>query len=270
MPQIYEGIGGSSRPRIRAKWIPKPKKPPKAIDINVPGYTPDWKSLIEGDPSFQQQKLRLAGLSAQDKATRNAALIQKLIAFGSLPDLSSLDLGDFGIDEATRAAIEANQNPNTSEVARLRRQNETNVQALQDMLAARGMLRSGSLGVGLGQEQERYTGAQTNARSALLDALRGLQTEFAAAERARDEQLYGPEGYAEKTKDTLMESGLYEEKPGTTVKAKKDPLTGLYKDGNGNYYDKNGKPVLDPNKTKGPVFVGRKRRAKRASSGWGA
>ena len=234
------------------RWRPKPppRKPrmPGNISVQTPGYTPDWGSLIANDPNYMQYKGALAGKSAADKAKRNAALIAKLVSFGSLPDLTGVDLGDFGIDDATRAAIAANRNPNTSETARMQRENETNVQALQDMLASRGMLRSGSLGVGLGQEQERYTGAQTTARARLLEILQGLQGEFADAEAQRVADLAG---FGEKTKDDLIGSGLYKPREGTSVKAQRDPVTGLYRDADGNYYDRDGNPVRDPTRIPG-------------------
>ena len=231
----------------------RPRRPPRPrhpgnINVNVPGYTPDWHQILESDPNYMQFRGRQAGISAAQKAARNSKIVRDLIAFGSLPDLTGVDLGDFGIDEATRAQILANTNPNTSTTARLQREHESGVQALQDMLAARGMLRSGSLGVGLGQEQERYTGAQTSARQRLLDLLAGYQGEFADAETQRQQDL---SDYAEKVKDDLEGSGLYEPRPGSSTTARRDPHTGLYVDADGNYYDRDGNPVRDPNRAPG-------------------
>lgn len=247
------------RSRARAVRLRRPRAP-GSIGVNIPGYTPDWKAILENDPNYQQFRGRQAGVSAAQKAARNAKIIKDLIAFGALPDLQGVDLGDFGIDEATRAAIAANTNPNTSTTARLQREHAAGVQALQDMLAARGMLRSGSLGVGLGQEQERFTGAQTNARQQLLNLLAGYQSDFASDEAQREQDLAE---YGEKIKDDLEESGLYEPREASTVKARRDPNhPGLYVDDQGHYYDRNGNPVIDPNRSpgRGPAQLRRRRR----------
>ena len=232
--------------RWRPKPAPKPKKPAGNISVNIPGFTPNWSSILSNDPRYVQKKNTLAGQSAAAKAARNAAMIQKLIAFGGIPDLTAGDsgaFGDFQIDDATRQAILANTNPNTSTTAKLKRQNEANIQALQDMLAARGMLRSGSLGTGLRLEQEDYAGKQTNALTELLGLLAGDQSAFATGEAGREADL---SAYGEQITDDLKDSGLYDPREGSTVTAQRDPATGLYRDANGNYYDENGQLVVDP------------------------
>jgi hypothetical protein len=222
----------SHRPRL-----PKLKLP-KGINVNLPGYTPNWQNLIETDPTYMQFVGGQQAASARERARRNENVLARLIGFGALPE--GVNLSEFGGDDATRQAILAYTQSGLSETAQLARGHDTNVQALQDMLAARGMLRSGSLGVGLGQEQTRYAGEQVTRREALLKALRDLQDVFAGAESTREQDRIGQ---AETTAGRLRESGLYEPREARSVKARRDPVTGLYVDADGNTYDRSGNPT---------------------------
>jgi hypothetical protein len=63
--------------------------------------------------------------------------------------------------------------------AQLDRAHQTALQGLQNVLAARGMLQSGSLGVGLGLESQRDKAEQTKAVSSLIDYLTGQAQAYA-------------------------------------------------------------------------------------------
>lgn len=209
----------------------------KKIKVNIPGYTPDYNYLLQNDPSYVQYGANQGVQSAGGKTNRNQGIIQQLVQFGQLPDLTGIDLGDFGIDQATMDAISANTRGGGSKVAQMDKDYATEVQSLQDMLAARGMLRSGSLGTGLRLEQDEYALEQKTAREALLAALQGLQDEFADAESDRDADLleYG-ESIGKRIRDA---NPPRESRTSTATRIGNN----LYQDADGNYYDRAGNVV---------------------------
>jgi len=220
------------------------RKKRKSIFGTIPGYTPDYPSLIENDPTYHQFVVGQQGQSTIGRNARNTGIFQKLLAYGAVP--AGADLGDFNLTPEQMAAIQANATAGIS--GQLGKQHNVEVQNLQDVLASRGMLRSGGLGVGLTQEQaadsQRRSQALSNeSGSGLLDILQGLQTAFADAEQDRYDKRYGPGGAAETTQSRLMASGLYEPRAARKVKAFKVGPN-LYRDANGNYYDRHGKPIV--------------------------
>lgn len=238
VPHYPKGVRPAAMPQRR-------KKPrlPGQITATTPGWEPDWQSLINSDYGYQNTLGKNLAASASDKATRNAGLIQGLINFGGLPNLAGVDLGDFNIDPSVRAAIEANTSAGLSQTAELQRQHNKDVQDLQDVLAARGILRSGALGVGLGQEQTRYAGAQEDARQKLLALLGQLQGSFSAAEGGRASDLAAA---ASDAFDRAYKNPANRGRRGGSIKAHRDPASGLYVDANGNYYDRHGNHVSSP------------------------
>ena len=209
------------------------------ISVNTPGWQPDWQSLIQTDPTYQQYQLGQQAQSTADKASRNTGIFQQLAQFGAVPPGGLGDLGDFQLTPEQVAAIGAGTQAGTSDVAQMQRAHDKNIQDLQDMLAARGVLRSGALGVGLNQEQTRYATDQQAQREKLLGVLAGLQAAFAQAESGRATDL---STQAQATADRLQQSGLYKPKLSQKVQATRVG-NNLYRDADGNYYDRNGNTV---------------------------
>jgi hypothetical protein len=76
-------------------------------------------------------------------------------------------------------------------VARMEKLRKDNVRAIKNALASRGALRSGEAGYQLGEEQQRYSTAQYDARSQLVDLLAGIEAGYANSSRARAGQQAG-------------------------------------------------------------------------------
>jgi len=220
-----------------------PKKKRKFLNVTIPGYDPNWKSLIENDPTYQAFKHGQEADHIRDLGYRNSQVIEQLIKFGGDPSLllgpQGSGLSEYGITPEQIAAAQNNPNSTTNQLAF---GHKKNIQDLQDALAARGIIRSGGLVSGLNLEQKNYAAAQAKERQDALDFIAGLQKAFADAEGKRATDLAGEAG---NTQGRLQDTGLYEHRDARTVKAFRDPATGLYKDGEGNYYDANGNPT-DP------------------------
>lgn len=168
----------------------------------TPEYNPDYGQLILSDPLYTQQRGDLSAQSVSDAARRKSQTAQALARFGEVPDFASAVRG-FGldpnsamyktlfgdVDQATRNTANDLTSAGLSTTAQLGREHDANVGNLLDMLAARGTVRSGATGVGLGLEDQRYGGAQFGARSSLLDYLAGVQAAFAESEQGRQAQL---------------------------------------------------------------------------------
>jgi hypothetical protein len=152
--------------------------------------TQSYMDILRSDPIYNQT---LADLSAQGISDRSQAdtLAQRaLVQFGEVPALEGLDSRlagpEFGrISGVARPLAEANTASGMSIVARMERLRKENVRAIKNALASRGALRSGESGYQLGQEQERYTTAQYDARSQLVDLLAGIEAGYANAQRGR-------------------------------------------------------------------------------------
>lgn len=199
MPDVGGGIGA----------------PPLAGPINVttPG-TPgqSWADLIRSDALYQQGLADLGGEEVQAAAGRRSAIQRALIQMGLLTPgmLDSLrnSLGQNApmlaedIDPNTVSLAAANQN---SVAAQMKRQHESNVLALQDVLAAKGMLRTGQTGYELGEEQRRMDQGSYDAINQLMDALGGVYSGYAqgVSERNRRKSDLGAS-----TVDRLMAAGI--------------------------------------------------------------
>lgn len=169
------------------QWAnPDPAQTPRGI-----GWTqPDYKALIEAAIApFRQQ---LGGFSAADAAALAAAQRRAVVQFGEYVP-GNLDLlgpnYTGNIDETTRRLAAENTQAGLSTVARLNRAHTDALRQITNVLAARGVLRSGQTGAEMGREQTNYTTAQYDSRQNLLDYLGGLQAGFAQAEQQRQWQL---------------------------------------------------------------------------------
>lgn len=145
--------------------------------INVPGFTPDYQSLIEHDPYFARIKAYLSGESTAAAAWRDSQMGQAFINFGEAPQ---------GYDPTISGA--AANNP-YSTLAQLKQTHDQNLLHDRNELAARGILQSGEYGNRLGNENRDYGQRQYDARQSLLDFINGAQNAFAQGENDRGRQL---------------------------------------------------------------------------------
>jgi hypothetical protein len=153
---IY-GRGGRSAPVLA---IPEtPAAPPPNVGL-TPGYTPNFKQLIESDPAYTSWANDAQKSIADAAAQRRAALQALAINYGSLPSGFSDNYGD--IDQNTLDLASKNR---FSEAGKLQRSYDQGVEALKKALAARGALQSGDLGYGL--DQANYQGPRPSTTSAV-------------------------------------------------------------------------------------------------------
>jgi hypothetical protein len=183
-------------------YLPKPRKPrrlpgqriplpgggsiplvdttlPAAAQTTLGTYTPpvlDWRGLIESDPGYLQDLANITGGSAADRQRTLAALRSALVQFGGsgLQGVAGqLDpgWGDL-LDPTTLGAAGAADTSGTSVASQLAKAHSGRNLAIQDQLAARGILSSGQTGYELGEERQRNTIAQNDAVQALLGFLR--------------------------------------------------------------------------------------------------
>jgi hypothetical protein len=152
--------------------------------------TQSYMDILRNDPIYSQT---LADLSAQGISDRSQAdtLAQRaLVQFGEVPALEGLDARLAGpefarISGVARPLAEANTQSGMSIVARMEKLRKDNVRAIKNALASRGALRSGEAGYQLGEEQQRYSTAQYDARQQLVDLLAGIEAGVAAGSRQR-------------------------------------------------------------------------------------
>lgn len=204
-----------------------------APSITIPGYDPDYASLMAGDPNVVAASGDLAAYQGQLNDARRAAIRRAVIAAGLAPGSALAD-----VDEATRTA--AAQNPFSSN-AELSRQRERSRGDLGALLASRGMIQSGATQGGESRIQEGYERSSTQLVQQLLDQLAGYEGDFterlnqvkleynrlkeAAALRIQQDPRYQPIG----ENDAIL-----------------DPDTGFYMTPDGRWYDSTGKRVGAP------------------------
>lgn len=165
--------------------------------INLPGFTPDYKSLIT--QALGPLTAQLGAEGSADLAGRNSALIRGLTQFGEQFDPSGAQaafgqdfynqagLGDI-LPQANALAAE-NTKAGFSVAARQKSAFERSVQQIRDALAARGLLRSGATGVALQGAQKEFETGQYDARQQLADYAASVQQGYVAAQRQRAAQL---------------------------------------------------------------------------------
>lgn len=169
---------------------PNATSPPGTGDMTT-GTSTNYQDLLNQDPFYKQWLANMQAQSAADLAARNYAIQRALISFGEVPgdlNVPGLDLSGV-LDDATRQLIAQNTTAGLSTTARLQQQDVQAQRSINNALAARDMAYSGETGFQLGREQQQYTQAQYDARQRLLDALLGYETNYAAAEQARQQAL---------------------------------------------------------------------------------
>lgn len=176
---------------------PDPGASGAAGSINVGGYTPDWKSLIEGDAGLIDAKSALAAGGVQDLAQRNAAIQRALVQFGKVPDLGSLakslgmsqaDIQDAAGPDVQKLAQE-NTDAGLSTEARLAQANQDAVRQITNSLNARGILNSGETGFQLDRQNTANRQGEYDANQKLLDYLQQYQQGYVSAQQAKEQSL---------------------------------------------------------------------------------
>lgn len=210
----------------------------------IPGFTPDYASLIANDPNLLQLQKDLGAAGTADLAGRNAAINRALVGFGQVPDLnaasSALGLDVSGLIDPTTAGL-ASQNQFSTE-ANLGRANSQAIRTIQQQLAARGGLQSGELGYQLKQQQTAYGQAQNDATQSLLDALGQYQQGYVQGQQQRQQQLDA--GY-----QTAAQTQAQLNPPTGSMNATYDQGASgqwgkpVYRGTDGNLYNADGSPV---------------------------
>lgn len=206
--------------------------------------------MITNDPSYQlaQQNASASGISSA--AQRAAATQQALIQFGMVPDFSGLGIspdqqGFLSQDVTPDISALAQQNTTNglSTEAQLQRQNQQNTLLLQQQLAGRGALSSGEANYQLGNNQQNYNLAQSNAVNQLLSTIAGYQNQYVTAQQTAQQQLQAAMQAAEQTQASLPQN-----QPTQPQSFAYDASTGKYT-GNGTSYTPhttaNGNVVVD-------------------------
>lgn len=192
-----------------APWLITPPAAPAAAPPatgptgtpGTPGFKPDYANLIAGDSLFNQSEADRNAASIGDAGTRKLQTNQALINFGEVPDLKS-SVNGLGLDPNSPMykMLFGDVDPNTTQgaqdmtssglstMAGLSRDHTKAIGDLLDQMAAHGTVQSGATGVGLGQEDQRYGGAQFKARNDLLTYLSGVQSAFNQSQQTRAAQ----------------------------------------------------------------------------------
>lgn len=145
----------------------------------VPGYTPNYSQLIQGDPLLGQYRQDSAAADVSDVANLGGALQSQFIRFGEMPSgfnpgIEGLDLGGSRTEQLARQSTEQG----LSALARMNKSHKDSLRVIADQLTGRGMLHSGEYGHQLNEEELGYKQNQYDARQALLDQvgemIRGL------------------------------------------------------------------------------------------------
>jgi hypothetical protein len=139
-------------------------------------------SSSQNDPFWKQFNADLSAQGIADEAGAKAQTQRAIIQFGEAPTNLTGQAASW-IDDTTRQLASQNTTAGTSQLARINKFNTDQIRSIRNALAARGALRSGELGHQLGENQQQYTNAQYDQRTALTDSLSGIQAGYAAAQR---------------------------------------------------------------------------------------
>lgn len=225
----------------------------------IPGWQPDYKSLIANDPNFLQLQKDLAAASASDLASRNAMINKALVSFGSVPDLASaakqlgFDVG--GAVDSQTAGVAAN-NPYSTQANLLNAHNQAITQ-LKHALAARHALQSGELGYQLGQENKSYGQAQYDATQKLLDYISGVQAAYAQAEQQRAMQEAQGRNDAARFQSGLPQNQGKPDQTATLDEGlSKQYGKPVYRGPDGKLYNQDGSPFTPPSAETSTATIG--------------
>lgn len=160
--------------------------------FKLPG-APDYASLINNDPAYNQFKLDLGAQGVSDAASRAAQTQRAFTLFGQVPDINTLpglnaDFLNQDITPATRELAQKNTDAGLSIIARQDKAFKDQVRAIKNALASRGALRSGEAAYSLQEAQLGRDQARFDTTDALSQLIAGLQQGFAEAQRQRAAQ----------------------------------------------------------------------------------
>jgi len=141
---------------------------------------------IFSDPGYEQLLAGLRAAGALDAAERQRLIQTSLIRFGLIPENLKDPYGD--VTDLVRKLAGEKTQAGLSTYARIQDWNKQTLARLRKALAARGALRSGELGYGLGRQDLGYRQTFDDAVSQLLDYISGAQYAFAQSELARANQ----------------------------------------------------------------------------------
>lgn len=233
----YAGLGnytGTFPSQDAFPATPNPVASPGAPgQIHVPGFTPDYASLIQGDPNVIAGQGDLNFYTGQVNDQRRAAIRSAVIQAGLVPP------GTFGdLDEATLEAARQNK---FSQAAELQRSRERSSADLGALLGARGMTRSGAPEGGSSRIQEGYERGTSQITNALLALISGQ--EMSAADRiANYRSQYNQ--LRESAAQRIANDPRYQ--PIGEGDAVLDQASGLYMTPDGRWFDASGKRVAAP------------------------
>jgi hypothetical protein len=168
-----------------APELGNPGQPPRNSGGGGGGGPPiDYAALVANDPGLRALRAELAAGNISAAQFRKAAIQKAVIAYGRAPAEGGMDPSTLGyykedVDQLTKDLAAKNTSEGLSTVAQQDRAHQVAIQGLQNVLAARGMLQSGGLGVGLGLEGQRDKTDQAKAVGSLLDYLSGQAQAYA-------------------------------------------------------------------------------------------
>ena len=191
---ILAGYGGHDG------GTPPPPPPPPPPSSSDGGTTPDYNNILAQDPVYQQAQADEQAAIDAARAQRDAETNQALIQFGAVPDIGSIgaSLGltpaqismiTGGINDSTAALANQYTSAGDSVLGRLNHAHDQALNQLRASLAARGMLESGSTGVGVGLENQNFQQGLSQAYQQLLSGLLGYQNDFAGSQRSAEDAL---------------------------------------------------------------------------------
>jgi hypothetical protein len=234
------GFGGSSPGGKKKRRRRRPRPPGLPGSVTIPGFTPEYGQLIQGDPAYQQLLASLQSEQASNLAQLQAGASQALIGFGEVPDLNALGFGPglYQLDPTTEALIGKSTEAGVSTLSQLGKAYGDRRRSTVNELAARGILSSGETGYQLGEAAREHEGAQYSARQEVIQYLQGLAAAYAQAQAQRaSEQASGAQA-AE-----AFQSALPQNQPTDPFKANLAEGTGWYQGPDGTIYQPNGQKL---------------------------
>ena len=155
---------------------PVPKKawvPGTPATAGTAGYTPDYAALMKASPEYQTWLASAAGRNIGSANTRAGMIRQLLLQYGGVPPDWQDAYGDIRPEDV--AAAQGNQFGTQQMIARTSAQN---VNQMRRALAARGMLQTGELNYGQGQEDLRRGGEEYGALTDFLGKVGGAVGDY--------------------------------------------------------------------------------------------
>lgn len=189
------GVGTVSTPQTIAPSNVQPSS--VAQTPSIQGSAPNYTAMIQNDPLYKQALSDLSAEGVADASQAGSGIMRALVNRGLVPDLATaaqrLGLSpqvldfirqnvDFGkvktlAEQATKSGV--------SQEAQLEHQHELEQGKIRNMLAARGLLRSGANAFLSGEEERANTQRRYAADQGLADYIAGVMQAFSQSERSR-------------------------------------------------------------------------------------